>query len=357
MLITKEVEVTVTGNTGDYWLSKGYDVKTNIVKGKIVFPKGQKIRVKIEDLKRFYTVLVDAKCDYCSKIVKMEYSRYASLRGDTYCCPDCLSHKKKCRDDNGKLIFVEIPYRNKDWLYEEYIVKDREAQDIADECDTDLRTIRRWISEFNLCEKRKTGEKITKELLYDLYRVQNKTTLEIGEMFGLSDGAILYWLRKYGIPAFTSSEITRRYLYEKGGLEKARLTQSTMEKRIKSSCIQRGIKIEDFDGFVTTEQHMERNNTYYKEWRTKVFERDNYTCQCCGKHGGNLNAHHLYNFAQYPELKYDVDNGVTICPKCHLVNYPDSFHSLYGEKNNTPEQFYEYVRMKNNKTSEIKEVI
>ena len=130
MLITKEVEVTVTGNTGDYWLSKGYNVKTNIVKGKIVFPKGQKIRVKIEDLKRFYTVLVDVKCDYCSKIVKMEYSRYASLRGDTYCCPDCLSHKKKCRDDNGKLIFVEIPYRNKDWLYEEYIVKDREAQDI-----------------------------------------------------------------------------------------------------------------------------------------------------------------------------------------------------------------------------------
>nr|DAW74567.1 MAG TPA: HNH endonuclease bacteriophage, HNH Endonuclease, DNA.52A [Caudoviricetes sp.] len=41
---------------------------------------------------------------------------------------------------------------------------------------------------------------------------------------------------------------------------------------------------------------MARNNTYYKEWVRKVFDRDNYTCQCCGKRGSNLNAHHLYNF-------------------------------------------------------------
>ena len=47
-------------------------------------------------------------------------------------------------------------------------------------------------------------------------------------------------------------------------------------------------QIEDFNGFSTTEEHMARNNTYYKEWIRKVFERDNYTCQCCGKRGGNL---------------------------------------------------------------------
>ena len=91
---------------------------------------------------------------------------------------------------------------------------------------------------------------------------------------------------------------------------------------------------------------MAGNNTYYKEWKNKVFKRDNYTCQCCGKRGGNLNAHHLYNFSEYEDLRYDVENGITFCERCHLVNYPDSFHSIYGEKNNTLEQVYEFINMR-----------
>ena len=189
-------------------------------------------------------------------------------------------------------------------------------------------------------------EGLTKEVLYDLYRVQHKSSAEIGEMYGVDSGAILYWLRKYDIPAFSTSEAVNIYLYEKGGIEKARETQSTMENRIKSSCRQRGIAIEDFEGFATTEQHMARNNTYYKEWVRNVFQRDNYTCQCCGKRGGNLNAHHLYNFAEYEDLRYDVENGITFCEECHLLGYPDSFHTIYGEKNNTPEQVYEFIKMR-----------
>ena len=146
----------------------------------------------------------------------------------------------------------------------------------------------------------------TKEILYDLYITQRKTTVEIGNMFNMSDSSILYWLRKYDIPAFSTSETTNYYLYKKGGLEKARETQSTMENRIKSSCRQRGIDVEDFDGFSTTEQHMARNNTYYKEWKNKVFERDNYTCQCCGKEREDLEVHHIdsYDWCKEKLSKY-----------------------------------------------------
>ncbi len=53
------------------------------------------------------------------------------------------------------------------------------------------------------------------------------------------------------------------------------------------------------------------------EWRLKVFERDNYTCQVCGSYGGKLNAHHILHFKTHPEQRLNVDNGMTVCTICH----------------------------------------
>jgi 5-methylcytosine-specific restriction endonuclease McrA len=60
----------------------------------------------------------------------------------------------------------------------------------------------------------------------------------------------------------------------------------------------------------------------YRLWRTAVFERDDYTCQHCGTSNGNgitvtLNADHIKPFALYPELRFDVSNGQTLCVSCH----------------------------------------
>lgn len=57
----------------------------------------------------------------------------------------------------------------------------------------------------------------------------------------------------------------------------------------------------------------------YKQWRKAVFERDMYTCQLCHKKGGYLEADHIKPWAKYPELRYLIENGRTLCRPCHLT--------------------------------------
>jgi len=77
-------------------------------------------------------------------------------------------------------------------------------------------------------------------------------------------------------------------------------------------------------------------------WSQQVLSRDNYTCKICGDNqGGNLNAHHLNGWNAFPEQRFDLDNGVTLCTDCHK-----EFHSQHGYGDNTREQFDEYAASK-----------
>jgi len=65
-----------------------------------------------------------------------------------------------------------------------------------------------------------------------------------------------------------------------------------------------------------------RRSAQFKEWRFKVFERDDYTCQVCGSSkrtdkGIRLHPHHIQSFADYPELRLAAENGQTLCEACH----------------------------------------
>ncbi|MHA1225157.1 MAG: HNH endonuclease [Candidatus Hodarchaeales archaeon] len=77
-----------------------------------------------------------------------------------------------------------------------------------------------------------------------------------------------------------------------------------------------GEKNPNWKGGVSKNQRPVRS-IRYKKWRMAVFMRDDFTCQFCGIRGVYLEAHHIKPWSKYPKLRFDVNNGVTLCRRCH----------------------------------------
>jgi hypothetical protein len=59
-----------------------------------------------------------------------------------------------------------------------------------------------------------------------------------------------------------------------------------------------------------------RGRREYKLWKRAVKERDNFTCIWCGSKE-RIETDHIKPFCDYPELRFAIDNGRTLCHECH----------------------------------------
>lgn len=91
----------------------------------------------------------------------------------------------------------------------------------------------------------------------------------------------------------------------------------SIEYRRRCAEINKGDKCRFWKGGVSKENKRLRETLEYKLWRESVFKRDNYTCVWCCVRGCELNADHIKPFALYPELRFAIDNGRTLCVPCH----------------------------------------
>jgi len=69
-----------------------------------------------------------------------------------------------------------------------------------------------------------------------------------------------------------------------------------------------------------------RMSSVYSSWRRSIFIRDEFTCTECGKKNIYIVAHHKKSFAHYPDLRFDLNNGKTLCDECHKKTDNFGFH-------------------------------
>jgi hypothetical protein len=154
-----------------------------------------------------------------------------------------------------------------------------------------------------------------------------------------------YNIKTYGGPTATCSpEIIAKS--KKTCLEKYGVDNYSRTDEFKESVT--GEKNARWKGGNRKTKRADREEPEYREWRKDVFARDHYTCQICGEknHKGRhktlrLECHHLNCYKDFPNERFDVNNGITLCEKCHKA-----FHTVYGIKHTTKEQF---IRFKTDK--------
>lgn len=94
-----------------------------------------------------------------------------------------------------------------------------------------------------------------------------------------------------------------------------KLTDET-KKKIGDS--QRGEKSWRWKPNRDLKKRQERNDSAYQDWRKQVWMRDGFKCRIADFNCmGQIEAHHILNWEEFPELRYQTNNGITLCHAHH----------------------------------------
>jgi len=176
-------------------------------------------------------------------------------------------------------------------------------------------------TEFKPCQHWRTPQPFReREWLQTNYAKKQRSTGDIAKEFSVTDAAILFWLRKHGIPRRTVSEARG---IKHWGLPGEDNPMFGLFGELNPNFI---------DGSSPERQRMYARSEG-KKFICEALSIGRYCCARCGAKKlkeNPLHVHHLKSWAGNPSLRFDLLNVAVLCRNCHLY-----VHS----NNNTTREF------------------
>jgi len=142
---------------------------------------------------------------------------------------------------------------------------------------------------------------------------------KIADMFGVDSNTIRKRLNNIGIKTrqFKGIHCSPDTEFKKGNHYSPKTEWKQNDPRIT------GENHHQWKGGISSLYEGIRHGQEYRLWAESVYKRDKFTCLRCDIHcqRKNIIAHHVKPFADYPDLRFNVDNGITLCRACHIKEH------------------------------------
>lgn len=371
MFLCDEVNVPVGVFNARHYEELGYKIpkiSSNSNPKHMIIPRGSTISVKIKDLPRGSNVIVQCRCDYCGDVFERMYCEIFSTREnnvekDSCGKPECKKAKmkdtlmfrygttnkteihKKTGTHLGRFLKYDLQY---------YI--DAFAELDKDICVGLIEDKEHVLAETRLpfiC--RNHPEAGVQYSSYINSSAKNRKCCAVGgresintfrRIADISDAKQICEKRNYTLLTETIRSVDDKIEYICNKHPEYGVQTTTLYGMKKYDCNCRLCSAKksnkenhwNWHGGINDVNDTIRKSWEYKQWRQEVYKRDNFTCRRCGDSKIALNAHHILNFSNHEELRFDISNGITLCEDCHR-----EFHNAYGNRNNTMEQLDEFL--------------
>lgn len=237
----------------------------------------------------------------------------------------------------------------KEFLYQKYVIENCTTEQLALELDVSKYSIKAKLRRYGIRKiPLKLGNEIydNKDWLYDQYITQQKGYTTIALELGVSYTTILDRILFFGWELRGHKDIDKgkpRRGKKHSPESIIKIRKSRIKNRVVSNCFFCNKPFERVystfnrseKSFCSNEcfrQYLKENRVIpnditdsaeYKEWRKKVYARDSYRCQMpgCNSKTKSIAAHHIYPKRSFPEKQFDLNNGITLCKKCHERTY------------------------------------